>query len=135
MIAFSSVRSMVTVLVLVVLAALPSVIYSQLDFLDAVPEECKGTEDAEFDMAMGCVFENWQDCFGVTTKLTAFQDLPSAENITDCEDIELPFCDITTTCTPCHANFESLIKCIVLFDPLIDANVTELVDDVCDFTC
>mmetsp|Transcript_24035 Transcript_24035/g.56722 ORF Transcript_24035/g.56722 Transcript_24035/m.56722 type:complete len:137 (+) Transcript_24035:76-486(+) len=135
MIGLSRVRSMATLLILAVLAALPSVIQSQLNqLMDSVPEECQGAEDAEFDMAIGCVLENFVECIAIKGVLSTFTDLPSAENITDCEDVEAPFCEIVETCEVCQANFEVLIKCIVLNDPLIDGNVTDLVD-VCGFEC
>lgn len=144
MIAFSRIRSTAAVLVVAVLAVLPNVIYSQVnmmmslipkELLEMVPDVCHEAPTSEFPIALSCAIENLGSCSGLLQVLPNFMDLPSPENVTECEDIQVPFCGIASTCMTCMQEFDDLIRCIVLFDDMIDANVTELVDgcnlDVC----
>ena len=137
----AAVASSSLVLLVVLFSTLPA-ICSGLDvlslipseMLELVPEECRDSDDSEFAVAVGCAMDNLVECIGLLRVLPQFEDIPSAANVTDCEDIQEPFCDIAGTCPPCLELFDDVIRCMVLNSPEIDANVTELVDS-CSLDC
>ena len=126
----------------IVLSVLPTSTTGQLDImslipgdiLEAVPLPCRDGEDAEFPIAVNCGVSRLLECRGLLGVLDEFQNIPSAENVTECIDIEEPFCAIASTCEPCLEEFDILIRCIVLNSDFIDTNVTELIDG-CPLTC
>lgn len=105
-----------------------------VEIVELVPEACRDSGDSEFSVAVGCAMENLAECIGLLSVLPQFEEIPSAANVTDCEDIQEPFCDIAGTCPPCLEMFDDVIRCMVLNSPEMDANVTELVDS-CSLSC
>jgi hypothetical protein len=128
----------------VVLAALPSSTDSWImgliesnapDLLELVPEVCREDDNSEFQEAVTCAFDKLLECGGIIQVLPDFLDMPSLDNITECIDIQEPFCAIASTCTPCIEEFDTLIRCMVLNEHMLGENATDLLDscalDVC----
>merc|ERR1712086_343091 len=99
-----------------------------------------GAEDSALNAAITCAtgMGNLLQCSGLLGVLDQFEDLiPSnADDITSCQAITDPFCEIATKCTPCLAEFEALTRCIVEENDegLIDAAIINLVAG-CSLAC
>lgn len=99
------------------------------DLLALVPEVCQEGNSAEFQEAVGCAFALFsRGCAGIIGKLGEFQNIPSAEEIETCEDIQVPFCNIATACEPCMMEFDALFRCIIRNDPLADSTMIDTID-------
>eukprot|EP00536_Pseudo-nitzschia_multiseries_P012430 jgi/Psemu1/309117/fgenesh1_kg.476_\ len=98
------------------------------EILGAVPDECQDSDAAEFPVAVNCAMANLAQCSGILSVMPVFEEIPSAENVTECVDVQEPYCAIATTCPPCMEDFDALVRCMVLNSDGIDMNVTELVD-------
>jgi len=128
-------------LLAVLLSALPSIsngfdMMALLppDIVDLVPPACNDSDDAEFPVAVDCAMENLAQCMGLLSVMPQFEDIPAAEDVSDCIDIQEPFCDIALTCPPCMEHFDTLIRCMVANSEGMDANTTALVDS-CSLGC
>jgi hypothetical protein len=106
------------------------------EILNAVPEECRGSADAEFDSSVNCAVGNLLKCAKILEVVNEFGNIPSAENITDCIDINEPYCKFVDACSVCADEFESLVTCIVLKtdDTLLSQNQTDFIDS-CSLSC
>jgi hypothetical protein len=106
------------------------------DILNGIPEECRGNAHAFFDLSVTCAIENLAQCIGIISLVEEFGNIPSAENITDCIDINEPFCTFADACTVCAAEFEDLVNCIVLnsVDTLLTQNQTDYIES-CSLSC
>ena len=126
----------------IVLSVLPTLTTGQFNvmalippaILELIPEPCRDGDDAEFAVAVNCGVNKLMECSGLLTVMNEFENIPSAENVTECADIEEPFCAIAGTCEPCLEEFDILIRCMVSNSELVDANVTELIDG-CSLIC
>lgn len=99
------------------------------ELIEVVPEVCRDGESAEFQEAIWCAFLLFsRGCAGIIGKLGEFQNIPSAEEIETCEDIQIPFCDIATTCEQCMTEFDALFRCIIRNDPLADFTMVDTID-------
>ena len=99
------------------------------DLLALVPEVCQDGDSAEFQEAVGCAFMHFsQGCAGIIGKLGEFQNIPSAEEIETCEDIQVPFCSIASECEQCKMEFDALFRCIIRNDPLADSTMIDTID-------
>jgi hypothetical protein len=104
------------------------------DILEDIPEECRGNDDAEFDSSVICAISNLSKCFGIVSLIDEFSDIPNAENITDCIEINEPYCKFVDACSVCADEFESLVTCIVLKSDGISQNQTDFIDS-CSLGC
>mmetsp|Transcript_608 Transcript_608/g.1446 ORF Transcript_608/g.1446 Transcript_608/m.1446 type:complete len:146 (-) Transcript_608:241-678(-) len=128
-------------LVVVLLAIFPHPMNGQFgaDLLSFVPSECSEDDmmggGQELDDVLGCVLapSNLFRCFGLTSVLDP-DLIPDPSDITDCVDIEDPYCLIEAECDPCSEVIKALMRCIVVHSNGVDANVTELVEE-CPFDC
>mmetsp|Transcript_43638 Transcript_43638/g.44321 ORF Transcript_43638/g.44321 Transcript_43638/m.44321 type:complete len:166 (-) Transcript_43638:682-1179(-) len=104
--------------------------------MNAIPSNCTGNEDAEFELAIDCAAGMIIDskCFGLIPLIGEFGNIPSASEIETCEDINDPFCTFATACEPCAAAFEALVTCVVLTTEDIDQNTTDFIDS-CSLAC
>merc|ERR1712086_992807 len=99
-----------------------------------------GAEDSALNAAITCAtgMGNLLQCSGLLGVLDQFEDLipKNADDITSCQAITDPFCDIATKCTPCLAEFEALTRCIVeeSDEGLIDALIIDLLAG-CSLAC
>merc|ERR1712232_1363530 len=61
----------------------------------------------------------------------------NADDITNCQAIEDPFCNIASKCTPCTQKFSSLTGCIVRNSgtDVIDRSIVDLVETCLPLTC
>ncbi len=99
------------------------------EVLAVVPEVCQDGDSAEFQEAVGCAFMLFsRGCAGIIGKLGEFQNIPTAEEIETCEDIQVPFCNIATACEQCMMEFDALFRCIIRNDPLADSTMVDTID-------
>merc|ERR1740117_2441540 len=98
------------------------------EILDGIPEECRGNTDAEFDSSVTCA--------GIISLVEEFGNIPSGENITDCIDINEPYCTFVDACSVCADEFESLVNCIVLKsdETLLTQHQTDFIES-CSLSC
>eukprot|EP00533_Pseudo-nitzschia_delicatissima_P014844 CAMPEP_0197263644 /NCGR_PEP_ID=MMETSP1432-20130617/1298_1 /TAXON_ID=44447 /ORGANISM="Pseudo-nitzschia delicatissima, Strain UNC1205" /LENGTH=174 /DNA_ID=CAMNT_0042728175 /DNA_START=80 /DNA_END=604 /DNA_ORIENTATION=- len=111
------------------------------ELLDKIPDVCRATDDSEFQEAVNCAFDNLATCSAIIGKLKIFQELPTLDEISECEDIQDPFCEIATTCPICMDKFDTAVRCIVRSDPTIEtrsidllSNSTEYIDLLSNYT-
>ena len=106
------------------------------EILDGIPEECRGNTDAEFDSSVTCAITNLAQCAGIISLVEEFGNIPSADNITDCMDINEPYCTFVDACSVCADEFESLVNCIVLKsdETLLTQNQTDFIES-CSLSC
>ena len=106
------------------------------EILDGIPEECRGNTDAEFDSSVTCAVTNLAQCAGIISLVEEFGNIPSGENITDCIDINEPYCTFVDACSVCADEFESLVNCIVLKsdETLLTQNQTDFIES-CSLSC
>mmetsp|Transcript_16234 Transcript_16234/g.33365 ORF Transcript_16234/g.33365 Transcript_16234/m.33365 type:complete len:165 (-) Transcript_16234:922-1416(-) len=139
-------RSFRFTLLTVLLAILPSPLNGQFgdfgidsDLLGFVPPECQEPParssaegvvgGPELNDVLQCVLapSNLFRCLGLVNLLDP-DLIPDPAEITDCSDIEEPYCEIEAECEPCNGVIESLMRCIVVHSEGVDANITELVE-------
>merc|ERR1740117_347529 len=106
------------------------------EILDGIPEECRGNTDAEFDSSVTCAVTNLAQCAGIISLVEEFGNIPSAENITECIDINEPYCTFVDACSVCADEFESLVNCIVLKsdETLLTQHQTDFIES-CSLSC
>lgn len=108
------------------------------DVLAIIPPFCQVAEDSALNEAINCATGSMLQCAGLLGVLDQFEDLiPSnADDITSCQAITDPFCEIATKCEPCLAQFEALTRCIVKEsdEGLIDTAIINLVAG-CSLAC
>ena len=108
------------------------------EVLAIIPPFCQVAEDSALNEAISCAMGSMLQCAGLLGVLDQFEDLiPSnADDITSCQAITDPFCEIATKCTPCLAQFEALTRCIVeeSDEGLIDASIINLLAG-CSLAC
>jgi hypothetical protein len=139
MIASSRILQLAVVLAVFLATLTPTISQGLLDIipkpqLELIPEACRQGADDVFPVAIACAVDNLISCFGLLGVLDDFEEFPPVENITSCDDIEMPFCGIASTCDPCFEEFGAVVDCMITNDPGADANVTELVD-TCVLEC
>jgi len=101
---------------------------------DAIPANCTGSADAEFEMAVACGGTHSGECRGLLGLITELGNIPSAFEIETCEDINDPFCTFANACEICAIDFEALVTCVVLETEGIDSNTTDFIDS-CSLGC
>ena len=137
-----------TALFAVLLWILPAYMNGQdgafdLDMLQSwvafVPSECQDTGEEgveggpELDDALACVVSNLMECRGLISVLDP-DLIPGPGEISNCTDVEEPYCDIEKECEACSAVISSLMQCIVTNTEGMDENTTALVES-CDLIC
>ena len=100
----------------------------------AIPQECKGNDDAELEQAVDCAVNNLSNCGGLVTLIPEFATLPLPEAVDTCDDVQTPFCLFAEACAPCDAEFEALVTCFVLQSDNISKAVEDLVNG-CSLGC
>ena len=104
------------------------------ELLDLVPDVCKEDDNSEFQLAVGCAFDKLDECIDIITALPELEEIPSMiadmDNITECFDIQEPFCAIAGNCLPCIGEFDTLIRCMVLNDPMLVVDIIESFENV-----
>ena len=100
----------------------------------AIPQECKGNDDAELEQAVQCAVNNLSSCGGLVTLIPEFATLPLPEAVDTCDDVQTPFCLFAEACAPCDAEFEALVTCFVLQSDNISKAVEDLVNG-CSLGC
>lgn len=100
----------------------------------AIPQECKGNDDAELEQAVQCAVDNLTSCGGLVTLIPEFATLPLPEAVDTCDDVQTPFCLFAEACAPCDAEFEALVTCFVLQSDNISKAVEDLVNG-CSLGC
>ena len=100
----------------------------------AIPQECKGNDDAELEQAVQCAVDNLTSCGGLVTLIPEFATLPLPEAVDTCDDVQTPFCLFAEACAPCDAEFEALVTCFVLQSDNISKVVEDLVNG-CSLGC
>jgi len=105
------------------------------DILSSIPDDCRGNDDAELEMAVNCGVTNINDCTRLMSLIPEFGNIPSASEIENCDDINAPFCLFTEACETCSSDFEALVTCIVLkSEGLFNQNTTDFIDS-CSLGC
>ena len=100
----------------------------------AIPQECKGNDDAELEQAVDCAVNNLSNCGGLVTLIPEFATLPLPEAVDTCDDVQTPFCLFAEACAPCDGEFEALVTCFVLQSDNISKAVEDLVNG-CSLGC
>ena len=102
--------------------------------LSAIPDDCRGNDDAEFETAVNCGVANLGDCRGLLGLIPEFGNIPTASEVEECDDINVPYCLFADACEICSSDFEALVTCVVLKSEGLDQNTTDLIDS-CSLGC
>ena len=125
-------------LFIVLVSILPAPILGQIgsELLAFVPAACQEEQGGlELDDVLGCVFasSNLFRCIGLVEVLDP-DLIPDPADITDCTDIEEPYCEIERECEACNGVIQSFLKCVVINSDGVNAFITELVE-TCPLEC
>lgn len=104
------------------------------DLLAFVPTECMDN-GPELDNVVECVAKptNLFGCLGLLGALDP-DAIPDPAGIEECSDIEEPFCAVVAECEGCGVEIDALMRCIVVYSPGVDGNITDLVE-TCPLDC
>jgi len=107
------------------------------DILSTIPDDCRGNNDTEFEMAVNCGLTNIKRCARLLSLLPELGSIvhSSPSEYETCDDINEPLCLFTEACDTCSSDFEALVTCIVLSEGLFNQNTTTDFIDSCSLGC